>query len=156
MADPIELFISQTVGAVVVFFVGRAILGAVRSRLSPTRPATQVSPSQHPWAEEDLSAEQVWQFLSTQDGRLQRSLEALPEPQRGECLLLAKSTLKLVRDVDRWLDEVRTWPEHQRHSLENQAQIKIAARTQALLDLARAVSAAGAPREQVDGAIDGR
>lgn len=154
MADQIELFVAQAVGAVAVYFVAREVVGAVRNRLWPKPPSPTPTPKPNPWAPQSLADDQVWAFLDGQDARLKRTLQALPEPHLARCFALARTVATQVTETDRWIEEIRGWPSHQRASMQAQVERRMAERTQALLDLAAAVVAAANPPPLVPAGTD--
>lgn len=76
-----------------------------------------------------------------QDEHLRHAFFTLPEQERANLMQRAGAVVREVDAIDRWIEEVRTWPQHQRDSLASQAHHKLEQRAQALMGFARDVVA---------------
>lgn len=130
--------------AALLYFLASFAVDTVRERLrppTPPQPPAAPASSANPWADSSPSQARVIEFLMEQDERLRHAFFTLPEQERASLMQRAGAVVREVDAIDRWIEEVRTWPQHQRDSLASQAHHKLEQRTQALMGFARDVVA---------------
>jgi len=131
--------------AAVLYFLVSFVVDKLRERLrphAPPEPPSAQAPSENPWTDSPPSQARVMEFLIEQDEHLRHAVFTLPEQERADLLQRAGAVVREVGAIDRWIEEVRTWPQHQRDSVASQAHQKLEQRAQALMGFARGVVAA--------------
>ena len=138
------LFPLLALAAALYFLVSLAVDTARERRRppAPPEPPAAPAPSENPWTNSPPSQARVMEFLMEQDEHLRHAVFTLPEQERADLLQRAGAVVREVDAIDRWIEEVRTWPQHQRDSVASQAHQKIEQRVQALTGFARDVVAA--------------
>jgi hypothetical protein len=127
-----------------LYFLGSLAVDTVRERLrppAPPEPPSAPAPSENPWTNSPPSQARVMEFLMEQDEHLRHAFFSLPEQERAQLLERGGAAVREIDAIDRWIEEVKKWPQHQRDSVEAQAVHKVERRVQVLLAFAEDVLA---------------
>ncbi len=136
----LEPLVPVAVLATLLFFVGREIRSSRHARA-----AKHAAPSQTKQPEDAGPAEQTertWAFLQGLGQPLCRALASLPPDGQAPWLQRAAALERQVEEIDRWVQVIRSWPEHQRQSVRVQVERRMDERTRAIQDFAQALLAA--------------
>lgn len=130
--------------AAVLYFLASLAVARLRDRLrppTPPQPLAAPASSANPWTDSSPSQARVMEFLMEQEEPLRHAVLTLPEQERAHLLQCAGAVVREVDAIDRWIEEVRTWPQHQRDSVASQTHQMLERRAHALMGFARVVVA---------------